>query len=249
MVTPTLPPPEFTEVFLEWFRATTETRWAEFQSRYFEGTDAARFGSMPWQQQARWLDGLPDTTIDRLERTWRIRFPPDYRLFLCRLHAPDRPPGDQWDESGQLPPVRRPFFQWFSFYNWLLDTEELRARFSRPLEGLLFDIEHANLWLPSWGEKPTTLEACAIRLTELVAQAPKLIPVLGHRYLLAEPCQAGNPVLSLHQSDIIVYGRDLRDHFFQEFQYFLDPERTIALEVSDDEMSQFRAIPFWGEFL
>lgn len=43
-----------------------------------------------------------------------------------------------------------------------------------------------------------------------------LIPVCGHRYLPAEPCSAGNPVLSVYQMDIIVYGRDLAAYFAAE---------------------------------
>jgi hypothetical protein len=43
------------------------------------------------------------------------------------------------------------------------------------------------------------------------AEAPKLIPLLGHRYLPADPCEAGNPVFSVYQSDVIYYGANLQD--------------------------------------
>jgi hypothetical protein len=53
-----------------------------------------------------------------------------------------------------------------------------------------------------------------------VADAPVLIPVCSHRYLPASPPQAGNPVFSVHQSDIIYYGANLLDYLQNEFGYY-----------------------------
>jgi len=39
------------------------------------------------------------------------------------------------------------------------------------------------------------------------------IPVYSHRYLPSEPKATGNPVLSVHQTDIIYYGNDLASYF------------------------------------
>ena len=50
-----------------------------------------------------------------------------------------------------------------------------------------------------------------------MAEAPKLIPLYGNRYLPAEPEAAGNPVLSVQQTDIIYYGTDLRRYIEHEF--------------------------------
>jgi hypothetical protein len=51
-----------------------------------------------------------------------------------------------------------------------------------------------------------------------LAAAPKLIPVFLHRMMPDEPRKAGNPVFSVHQTDIIYYGHDLPDYLRQEFQ-------------------------------
>lgn len=57
----------------------------------------------------------------------------------------------------------------------------------------------------------------ALRIaSDAVRGAPVLIPVHGHRYLPAEPCEGGNPVFSIYQWDIIVYGRDLESYFEAE---------------------------------
>ena len=145
----------------------------------------------------------------------------------------------------RLVPIDEP-----SFYDWQRDRDALRRRFAWPLEGLLFDIEHNDLWLEEWGPKPESLEARKQRLTELVERAPRLIPVYGHRYLLAEPRQAGNPVLSVYQDDIIVYGKDLRSYFLIEFADLLGlthPDSQAALD--DETMRTAGDIPFWGPLI
>lgn len=240
----TQPPEDFSEEFLDLFKEVSVAWWTDRQLRRFP--DAA-FGSYPWQQNARWLQGLPEETIDGLERQWGIQFPSDYRFLLQHLNAADRPPGATWENVRDAPPYQTPFFCSFSFYNWLLDTEKLQRYFKWPLEGLLFDLEHSNLWRPGWGEKPAALEDQKAHLTTLVGQAPKLIPILEHSFLLAEPCLPGNPVLSIMQSDIVVFGTDLRSSFFQEFRGVLAPGRPEP--TSRETLTRLRQIPFWGELI
>ncbi len=64
----------------------------------------------------------------------------------------------------------------------------------------------------------------------------------SRRYLIAEPCRAGNPVLSVHQSDIIAYGRDLRDYLLHEFM------REIGESAPRDDAFFMCDLPFWGAF-
>ena len=44
-----------------------------------------------------------------------------------------------------------------------------------------------------------------------------MIPVCSHRYLPAKRGTYGHPVLSIYQTDIIVYGTDLADYIYHEF--------------------------------
>ena len=44
-----------------------------------------------------------------------------------------------------------------------------------------------------------------------------MVPVYGHRYLPAGRGSYGHPVLSIYQTDIIVYGTDLADYIDNEF--------------------------------
>ena len=218
-------PPHFGEEFLYWFRQRTEEAWAN--------------GTPRW----RWLPGLSDEEIASIERKWNIRFPPDYRLFLHLLHAVGQEKPGTGRSRKRLVPVRKSKI----VYNWLLDTKDLRRMFAWPFDGLAFDLEYDDLWLPDWGERPPTASARRKRLREAISSAPKLIPITGHRYLLAEPLRAGNPVLSVYQADIIIYGADLRRYLLVEFAHLLGIDRERAIQESMTAAQLLADIPFWGE--
>ncbi len=177
---------------------------------------------------ARWLPGLPDAFIGAIEQQWAVRFPSDYRLFLRHLHAPVRPS---------------------RFSNWLTGTDEIHAAFDALPDGICFDVEHNDLWRPAWGERPVTPEARAAVVREQLRRAPRLIPIYGHRYLLAEPWQAGNPVLSIHQTDGIVYGANLRQYLFVECAGLLGIEPPCRAEALAGLTVPLESVPFWGELL
>ena len=88
-------PSRFDAEFLEWFRRRSEAAWAALPERTLEETLVeflkAGVGGSAWQRGTRWLGGLDDEAIDAAERQWKVAFPPDYRLFLHRLHSVDRP--------------------------------------------------------------------------------------------------------------------------------------------------------------
>lgn len=164
----------------------------------------------------RWTRGYTRSELDSAQERFGIRFPPDLiELFL------DRRPVDGWD--------------------WRRDDSGIRRMLGLPLEGLLFDVEHEALWWSEWGEKPDTEAERAEIVTAVVAAAPKLIPIIAHRYIPEEPNEAGNPVFSVMQSDVIYYGADLADYFKREF----DPSPCPAEPLRDP----VRFIPFWSELV
>jgi len=239
-------PAEFGPEFLDWFRQRTEAYWANHEPRAFEDYVRGGVGDADWQQGTRWLDGLPEEAIRVVEREWSLAFPPDYRLFLQRLHCVDRPMVGAYftgEDGRKLEPAYKP-----SFCNWLTDKDTIQQKFKWILEGLEFDVEHNDLWLESWGEKPESLNAQKDSLRSAVSQAPKLVPILSHRYLVAEPPLPGNPVLSVYQSDIIVYGDDLRSYLLNEFAPILGLP-TWKGELNRERIQTYLAIPFWGELL
>jgi hypothetical protein len=157
--------------------------------------------------------GLSDEEIAGVEATFGFRFPPDLRAFLATALP----------VSGRFPDWRNG------------DEDELRERLSDPLEGILFDVEFNGFWQPAWPERPDDLEAAKDIVRSLVADAPRLIPVYSHRMMPDRPHEAGNPVFSVHQTDIIYYGFDLQDYLEHEFE--IGERRPWPDEV--------REIPFW----
>jgi hypothetical protein len=233
-------PPTFDDEFLSWLRDATERAWAHHGTRTLADFQVGRIGGLDWQRGTRWLGGLTGNEIATVEKREGLRFPPDFRLFLERLHATDRPRvGAGFAEDDRMVPMQAP-----GFYNWLTDVEAIHAAVEGIFEGLLFDVEEGHLWFPEWGEVPASPEDRAATLRALVRAAPRLIPVFGHRFLVAEPCVAGNPVLSIHQSDIIIYGSDLRTYLLADFDDLVglaDP--PVGSAEPEPDYSQ---IPFWG---
>ncbi len=140
--------------------------------------------------------GLGEQELDDIEGRFGFRFAADHRVFL----------------SAGLPHGSRSWPDWRHG-----DPEDLRARLSWPVEGVLFDVEHNGFWYPDWGPKPAeTSDALRIARIELAA-VPQLVPLYSHRYLPGTAGESGHPVLSVHQTDIIYYGNDLSDYIRHEF--------------------------------
>jgi len=157
--------------------------------------------------------GLTDAEFKNVQRSFGFRFPPDLRALL-REALPIGPQFPDW-RCG--------------------DVAVLREWLDLPLEGLLFDVEHNGFWLDEWGARPQTTHAARDRITALVASAPPLIPVFAHRMMPDEPHAPGNPVFSVHQTDIIHSGVDLADYLHHEF----------GLPGRQPRSSEPRPIRFW----
>lgn len=227
-------PPTFGPDFLAWLKDRTERAWAQVTERSLSDYQAAGVGGTSWRRGTLWTGGLSEAEITAAERRHRLTFPADYRIFLRTLHAttPWRT-GARFADDRSMRPVERP-----AFFDWRHDDDAIRAALAWPLEGLLFDVENNVVWPEAWGPRPTTPLERKARLEELVAQAPRLVPVVGHRYIV--PVKP-HVVLSVYQSDIIVYGSDLRSFLLAEFASLLalprDPTWGNAVASG---------VPFWG---
>jgi hypothetical protein len=125
--------------------------------------------------------GLTDAEILAAEARHGFRFPPDLQAFL-QAGLPRGSDFPDWRDG---------------------DEAVLRGWLDLPLRGILFDIEHNGFWLDEWGPRPALLAEAQRVASELVAAAPRLIPVYSHRMMPSEPHLPGNPVFSVHQTDII----------------------------------------------
>jgi len=104
----------------------------------------------------------------------------------------------------------------------------------------LFDVENNNFWLKSWGEKPSGLEDKLLIAKKQMEAVPKLIPIMGHRYIPSEPNETGNPIYSVYQMDIIIYGENLWEYFELEFR---------KKQYSDIEFYLIKEVLFWHDII
>ena len=76
---------------------------------------------------------------------------------------------------------------------------------------------HNVFWPRGWPARPDSPAESRQIVAERLAEAPALIPICAHRAIPNEPLEAGNPVFSIWQTDIIIYGDDLADYLWHEF--------------------------------
>ncbi|MDO4431938.1 MAG: hypothetical protein Q4B80_01350 [Aerococcaceae bacterium] len=159
--------------------------------------------------------GLSDAEITELEGIYNIEFPEAWRQFF---------------QTG-LPIGRR-------FYNWRDKSPEniqyIRESLDTPYQGVLDAIEEI-VWNESWGQEPKDMVSKRQALEAMMASAPKLIPIYGHRYLAVVDAPV-LPVISVYGIDIIYYGFDLENYFLVE--YGIKGQQEI-------DFKHIAEVPFW----
>jgi hypothetical protein len=163
-----------------------------------------------------WGPPYTEAELDAAQARFGFFFPPDLRALLLKHRL-----------VGAL--------------DWTRDHDAIAERFAWPYEGLLFDVENNVLWRPEWGPRPDDPAERAVVLRRVVDTAPKLIPVFGHRYIPETPHEADNPVFSVYQADIIVYGVNLAHYLHEEFH------RGEDFACAD--LPRLKTIPFWSAML
>ena len=149
----------------------------------------------------------PSRTRSSAER-FGVRFPPDLLELLT-----ERRPADGYDWAGQ-------------------DSRRIRKMLSWPLEMLIWDVNNGSWW-NGWGERPRDKLSRREIVRDAVGQAPRLIPLIGHRFIPEAPSERGNPVFSMYGLDTIYYGANLIEYFTNEFG-------------GAYKIGEVRRVPFWS---
>jgi hypothetical protein len=233
-------PPKLGPAFLDWLRVATEHAWSGYEPRTFEEYESAGVGGDDWVTGTRWTGGLDAATLDAVEGRLGVPFGAQHRLFLSMLHATTpAKQGARFVDTERIVPVQRP-----GFYHWLDDADAIDEARVRVVDGLLFDVEHNQLWPADWGLRPDGADERRAVVRSLVAGAPPLLPLTGHRFAVGGLHGESGVVLSVHQSDIIVYGNDLRAFLINELG------GLIGAEPLEPDSGRIGArIPFWGRFI
>jgi len=90
---------------------------------------------------------------------------------------------------------------------------------------------------------PNSLADAERIVRDLIQGAPILIPVYIHRMMPAEPSSPGNPVFSVHQTDIIHYGFDLADYLRADFHVGdREPWPAVVRPIRFWDLDRFQAV-------
>lgn len=176
--------------------------------------------------------GLTETEFARIEREYDFEFADDHRAFLAAglpVHEPRE------EDPGTYHAWERPWPNWRDG-----DPDELRRHLDWPVDFLLQDVQHGH-WQSAWGVRPDSDEAAVDQARAHVAEAPRMVPVYGHRFLPAGHGTSGHPVLSMWGSDIVYYGTDLLDYISQEFE---EPRPEHP-----EGWAPRATVPFWRDYL
>ena len=168
---------------------------------------------MSGDDRRRWTKGYTQSELDRAQRRFGLVFPPDLIALLTRKRPVE---GHDWT-----------------------DDRAIRRALELPFEGLRKSVENGQLSWPEWGKLPSSAHAREQVLRKVVSRAPKLIPLIAHRYLPEQPHEAGNPVFSIFHTDAIYYGANLKDYF----------EREFAGWNSKPWPARIKYIPFWSDLV
>lgn len=167
--------------------------------------------------------GLSNVEIIKVESDFNISFPEDLKMFL----------------QTELP-TSSGFVHWRYGINSEKGKKEIENRLNWPIEGILFDVQENSFWLEEWNDKPENPEERIKKALNELAKQPKLIPIYSHRYISEKPKGMNNPIFSVYQTDIIMYGTDLADYFSCEFNF--------RLPTSFDVITAPKRIEFWSDF-
>jgi hypothetical protein len=155
---------------------------------------------------SNWVAGNSRAELEAAQERYGVHFPPDLLDVLI-----DRRPSDGYDWAGE-------------------DSDRIREMLVWPLDMLVSGVER-GCWFEGWGERPPETLARREIVRDAVAGAPRLIPLIGHRFIPETPNEAGNPVFSMHGFDTVYYGANLAEYFANEFggKYEVGPTRHIPL--------------------
>lgn len=174
-------------------------------------------------------EGLTNTEIEELEGRYRFVFPLDLRYFL-QLALPISP----------------------YFVNWRDEPNKLSSWLRRPVEGILFDVIHNTFWFPEWGPRPEEAAEALMVAERKLAEVPTLIPIgdqIFPKCIPASPTEAGNPVFSIHQTDILHAGRDLGDflRWLSRPREECEHDEAQGIDPTPVFCADYRPIAFWTE--
>lgn len=163
------------------------------------------------QAGTRWLPGLTESEITRFEAELGFSFPSIYRLFLKHMNGTDKMAVNVYGETGQ------PYTYTPAYYSYPRDINRVKQSID---------------WI--YEEFKVTPEGVDRQ------DIPHIIPITGHRFLIADRCES-HPVLSMYGRDTIIYAPSLQaflvnDIFHNHSFEAPDVPITVRFWLDDEEI-------------
>lgn len=171
------------------------------------------------EQGVGFESGLTTNEIVEAEKIYDIKFPDSLRSFLMIAL-----------------PISKGFYKWRNFD--VKNVEYIKSVIKQPINDIN-DKPEEIYWCDSWGEEPEDENCMKEEVRKQLSKAPKLIPIYSHRYMPMVSVK-NPPILSVHGTDVIYYGKDLEDYYRVEYGY--KKQEKIAFECIEP-------ISFWSEIM
>jgi len=167
---------------------------------------------------------LSESQISDAENRYKITFHRDFKLFL---QHPVSTSSEFYDYSAPLNSE---------------GSNQILNALSGFQRGIEFDIKHNSVWNATWGSKSDEVEKKLANFRKVYTNAQKLYPIFGHRALVSN--FPHSIVISVHQTDIIVYGYNLAVYLQHEFL-----KDAVKDPVKDSYSTIVPKISFWSQWI
>lgn len=154
-------------------------------------TFAAKLRARP---DCRSEPGLTADEIRRAEDHFQLAMAPLWREVLSFVHPVELPEPPRGADG-----IRR----WKTrFPDWRLrDIPATQSLISRPVEGVLFDVEQSGFWWRAWGDAPEDIGERIKKARSELVRIPKLTPLWGNLYAANTD---DSPVFSIVQTILYI---------------------------------------------
>lgn len=163
--------------------------------------------------------GLIGNEVLQIEKTYNITFPVSLRNFLMT----------------ELP-VSKGFCNWRNMNK--TNIQDIKNKINYPIQ-YIYNMPYEVYWCDNWGKEPENKINFKNEVIKRLEKAPKLIPVFSHRYIPIID-NLDPPIISVHGTDIIYVGKDLRDYFMVEYE---------IKKQNDISFNDIKPIPFWTDLI
>lgn len=163
--------------------------------------------------------GLSSLELEEIESRYNIKFPTQLKDFYKVVL-----------------PISKGFYNWRDSSQTNINA--IKTAINSPFNSILENLNDVE-WSDKWGKEPRNQQKRNEIVRIYMSNAPKLIPIYSHRYV-AESKEIFSSVISVCGTDVIYYGKDLCDYYYNEFNCL--PEKLYMLR-------EMEYIPFWTDIM